>query len=113
MANPCPVPPVHSQFKPKQSGNPGGRPKRHLPRIDEMISKDGRHPYTELMALMPDLRPSDQAQIWLQLLAYCQSKPKETAEEDTERSELSKLPLAELLQLVKQAIPEFKVENPE
>ncbi len=112
MANPCAVPPVHSQFKPFQSGNPGGRPKRLLSLIAEMIHKDGRHPYTELMALMPSLRPKEQAEVWLALLAYCQSKPKETAEEDTERSELSKLPLAELLQLVKLAIPELTVENP-
>lgn len=87
-----------------------------LRRVDEMCYADGRHPYTELMALLPDLKPREQAEIWLQILTYCQAKPREVLsdpdENDSVREQISKMPLAEILTLIKQSIPEKKVEDP-
>lgn len=69
-----------------------------------MLAADGRHPYTELMALLPNMPLEEQAKVWLTLLSYCQAKPREVApDDDNARSEISKLPLAELIQLIKQA----------
>lgn len=97
------------RFKPGQSGNIHGRPRKLLSRIDEMCHADGKHPYTELMALLPQLKPREQAEIWLQLLAYCQPKLKEQyqSEDDEEREKLKKLPMGDLLKLVKDNFPEL------
>lgn len=93
-----------------QSGNPGGGPSKLLKRIDEMCAADGKHPYTELMALIPQLSPTAQADVWLQLLAYCQAKPKQTEAEETAteivKQDLAKLSMNELLTLVKENLPE-------
>lgn len=89
-----------AKFKPGVSGNPAGRPKKLLLRIDEMCKKDNVHPYTELMKLMPLLDESDQADVWLQLLSYIQPKPKEEPIED----EVSKLEFPQLIQEVLQSL---------
>lgn len=71
-----------------------------------MLKSDGKHPYTELMKLMPDLKPKEQAQVWIELLAYCQAKPKDYDEEKAIIEDLKKLSTSELLAMVKANLPE-------
>lgn len=95
-------------FEKGNNANPGGRPKQVLARVDVMCFKDDKHPYTELMKLLPSLKPREQAEIWLQILSYCQSKPKseDIDYQDTTREELKKLSINELVTLVKTKLPE-------
>lgn len=104
MSNSNPSP--STRWKPGQITNPGGRPKKLLARIDEMCHADGKHPYSELMKILPKLTPKDQALVWLELLAYCQPKMKEftPTESEAEREALRNLPMNELIQLVKSNI---------
>lgn len=96
-------------WKPGQSGNPAGRRKHDLSRIAELLSKDGKHPYIELMKLLPQLRPKEQADIWLQLLSYCFAKPKEEdKEDDSERKALENIPEQELIVMVKERLHEIE-----
>ena len=76
MANPNPSP--SSRFKPGQSGNPGGRKKGPVSKVKEILSAKGQHPVEEILRLLPELRPAERAKIWLELLAYCEARPKET-----------------------------------
>jgi hypothetical protein len=96
-----------NMFKPGQSGNPGGRPKKLLKRVDEMCHADGKHPYTELMRLLPELKEREQAEIWLQLLSYCQARPKQLTldDDDDEIKNLKNLSMKELMRLVKDNLP--------
>jgi hypothetical protein len=64
-------------WKPGQSGNPGGRPKKLITRVDEILHGLKLNPTTELIALIPQLKPREQAEIWMELLSYCQAKPKQ------------------------------------
>lgn len=79
MANPNPSP--ATRFLPGQSGNPAGGPKRKLERVQDVLAEAGKHPVRELLALMPELRPREQAEIWVQLLSYIEAKPKEAPRE--------------------------------
>lgn len=97
---------LKSPWKPGVSANPSGRPKQWLKRIDEMCTKDGKHPYTELMKLLPELKPREQAHIWLELLAYCQAKPKPIEAE--KENELASMSTADLVKLVKEKLPELE-----
>ncbi len=97
-------------WKPGQTGNPTGRPRKLLKRIDEMFFADGIHPYTELMKLMPDLKAKEQAEVWLELLTYCQAKPKVVEEE---LDPLKALSTEALINLVREKIPESTNETKE
>jgi len=94
-----------TRFKPGQSGNPAGRPKKILARVDELCHQAGVHPFTELMKILKEgsLEDKEKANIWLQLLSYVQGKAKTL--EDDEPSDLEKLTTAELIKLVK-SLPE-------
>jgi len=104
---PNPNPSQATRFKPGTSGNIYGRPKKLLKRIDEMCHADGRHPYVELMKLLPGLKPRDQAEIWLHLLAYCEPKPKEyiPTDEDLTRAQLKEMSTEELIESIRPHIP--------
>lgn len=98
------LPPIEHRFKPGQSGNPGGRTKRAFKRVDEILKELGKEPIGELMKLIPELRPREQAQVWLEILPYVHAKLKPLEHE--EDNELENLSTAELLQLVKDNLPE-------
>ena len=90
-------------WKPGQSGNPSGRPKRILPRIDEVLKAKSLEPLDELLKLLPDLEPRDKMKVWLEIIAYIHPKAKPVTEE--EEDELDKLPTSELLKMIRQALP--------
>jgi hypothetical protein len=103
------------EFKPGQSGNPAGRPKKLLTRIDEKCHELGLHPFDEIMKLLPDLDSREKIEVWLQLLSYCQAKPKQSDQEITEqeqmKEELSRLSTKELLSLVKENLSSSVGDN--
>lgn len=64
--------------KPANSGRKKGVPnKTKLIRVADLLAQKAINPVEEIMALMPDMRPEAQAKVWLELLSYCQAKPKE------------------------------------
>jgi len=86
-------------FKP---GNPGGgRPKKLLPRVDEMLYRAGVHPVTELLALYKTTTENNRVKIMLELLAYVCAKPREIVEDDP----LSKKTISELWEMIKENMP--------
>lgn len=97
------APKYENRFKPGQSGNPGGKPKRCFPRVAQILKELKREPINELMMLLPQLSPRDQANVWLEILPYVQNKLKPL--EHDEDSELDKLSTKELFQLVKDNLP--------
>lgn len=94
-------------FQPGQSGNPGGKPKSRLKRIDEMLAKEDLHPITEILRLINhgELKDRDKLQAWLEIMSYTHAKPKEmpVSEED----DLSHLSTAELVTLVKDKLDDL------
>lgn len=69
--------------KPPGSGRKKGVPnKTRLIRVADLLAEKAINPVEEIMALMPDMRPEAQAKVWLELLSYCQAKPKEEAVDD-------------------------------
>lgn len=98
------VPKQLTPWKPGQSGNPGGRQKRLFPRVDEMLKQHGKEPIAELLKLLPQLHVRDQAKLWLEILPYVHAKVKPM--EENEENELEKMTTAELVQLVKDKLPE-------
>ncbi len=85
-------------WKPGQSGNPSGKRKRVLPRIDELLKKNNKEPIAELLALLPKLSDRDQVHLWLELLPYVHPKVKPS--EDDERGEYDDVPTEELERLL-------------
>lgn len=93
-------------WRPGETGNPGGRPKRLFPRVDQLLKDAGLCPIKALLELLPTLKERDQAQIWLEILPYVHAKVKPV--DDGELSELEKLTTAELVKLVKEKLPEVE-----
>lgn len=98
------APQLKAPWRPGQSGNPNGRPKRLFPRVDQLLKDAGLEPIAELMKLLPKLKDRDQAQLWLEILPYVHAKVKPM--DEGEESELEKLSTAELVRLVKEQLPE-------
>lgn len=94
-------------WKPGESGNPSGRPKRLLLRVDEILHKAGKHPVAEILKLLPELKPRDQAQMWVEILPYIQAKPKDYDEEKAIIEDLKKLSTTELFRIVKENHPDL------
>lgn len=74
-----------TQWKKGVSGNPGGRPKHWVKRVDETLKKFNFDPVAEILKVWGELTAKDKAHIGLELLSYCRAKPKEdpAPEEDT------------------------------
>ena len=63
--------------KPPTSGRkPGQVNRRNLLRVSEFFLKKGLEPVEEIYKLMDDLKPDRQVQVWLELLSYCEPRPK-------------------------------------
>lgn len=94
------------QFKAGQpSANPAGRGKNWLKSVGEKCHGLGIHPFDKVMELLPTLSNREQVQTWLELLSYCQPKPKQV---EVERDPIDDMPLPELIKVVKEALPELE-----
>jgi hypothetical protein len=91
-------------YKPGQSGNPGGKPKRLFPRVDQILKDLGREPIAELMLLLPKLREREQADVWKELLPYVHGKPQFVDDSPDPLEEMSD---EQLLRLVKENAKAF------
>lgn len=101
-----PAYPNLKSWQPGSSGNPSGRAKKLINRVDEVLFKHGKHPIEELLKLIPELKPREQAQVWLDILPYVQAKPKDYDDEKAIIEDLKKLSTSELFAIVKANHPE-------
>jgi hypothetical protein len=93
---------VKGMGKPPGSGRKKGTPnKTKLLRVADFLAEKSLNPVDEIMALMPDMRPEAQAKVWLELLSYCQAKPKEEVVGEDEGGVPVHLPEAAVAALVK------------
>ncbi len=92
-------------WKPGQSGNPSGRPKRVFPRVDQILFNANLEPIAELMKLLPTLSDRDKANVWMEILPYVHAKAKPA--DDERLDPLDELTTAELISLVKTKVAEI------
>ena len=71
--------------KPPGSGRkPGMKNKKRVSKAVELLVELDLNPTTEILKIIPTLEPMEQVEIWLELLSYCESKPKSEPETDPE-----------------------------
>lgn len=94
-----------SQF---QKGNPGRRPgsknKKKIVKVADLLAEKEINPVEKILALIPSLDPQDQVKSWLDLLSYCQSKPKaveEPQDDDEDLEDFDEVSNADLIKLVR------------
>jgi len=94
------------RFKPGQSGNPGGKTRIRIKRVDEVLAFEGLHPVTEIIRLINegDLHDRDKLRAWFELLPYVQAQLK-PVEDKPDDSPLQALSTLELVQLVNEKLP--------
>lgn len=85
----------------RQKGTPN---KSKVARVGEFLAEKGVNPAQEILDIIPTLDARDQLSAWLDLLSYCQAKPKAVEETlpDEGDEELGEITNAQLLELVKQ-----------
>lgn len=96
--------------KPPTSGRKkGGRNKKRLPKVSEFLAEIGLNPLAELIDMLEETDPDKvvgqklRADIWMELLSYCEAKPKhiDLEGEDDDLSEFDDIPNSEFLKLIK------------
>ena len=109
MANPNPS--LETRFGAARGNvqNRGGKRRRLLASVEERMHAQGVNPADELLKLYSvadDIK--DKIRIMIELLSYCQPKPREEGltEEEMKALELKFLSTAELWKLVKEKMPE-------
>lgn len=97
------------RFQPGVSGNPQGRPKKLLKRVDEIFAERGLEPLAEVLDRIKKLErkrgtPSAVAQaktqalrLWMELLPYVYARPKELVAEVDEVADMATQELAKRL----------------
>jgi hypothetical protein len=87
----------------KTGGRQKGVPnKRNNLSVSKFLSDKGVVPVEEIWKLMPELKPEEQAKVWLKLQEYIE--PKATVPltpDDNPARDLSRIPTAELISIVK------------
>lgn len=100
---------VKGQAKPANSGRQKGTPnKKRLKRVAEALAEKDLDPIDKILAEIPFLEPRYKVQTWLEILSYCQAKPKdlepagdETQEGEDLKEQLKEVSDAKLIALVK------------
>lgn len=93
-----------SQF---QKGNPGRRPgsknKKKIVKVADLLAEKEINPVEKILELMPSLDPQDQVKSWLDLLSYCQAKPRaeELSDFDEDLEDFDEVSNADLIKLVR------------
>ena len=79
----------------------GSKNKKKIAKVADYLSERDINPVEEILNLLPDMKPADQAAMWLDLLSYCEVKPKENeADSDDDDEILDDLSDEQLLKLV-------------
>lgn len=97
--NPSPL----TRFVPGVSGNPGGRPKKLLKRLEESLHGSGVDPIREILSILADplVGASVKLKTWVDLLPYLYPKAREAESPDDEiRMKLAAMPKEELIALM-------------
>ncbi len=76
-----------------------------LKRPDEVLAERRLNPIEEVLKLMPELTVANQVKAWLEILPYVAAKLKE---ETADPDDISKLSTAELVQLIKEKMPDLE-----
>jgi hypothetical protein len=103
------------RFQPGVSGNPQGRPKKLLKRVDEILSERGLEPLAEVLDRIARLEKTkgkgasvakmQALRLWVELLPYVYARPKELPEVI---DEVAQLPSQELAKRLLAAVPSIK-----
>lgn len=97
------------------SGNPAGRPKKLLKRVDEVLFERGIEPVAYVLDRITKLERTrgkrafdaklQALRFWMELLPYVYAKPKELSEL---ADDLSKVPSQELAKRLLEAVPDIE-----
>lgn len=103
---------IKGQPRPPNAGRkPGSKNKKRVPRVVDFLAENDINPVAQILSILGAKdasgqytlkNPKDRADIWLDLLSYCQGKPKEVDEFfDDEPNETDDIPTETLLSIVK------------
>jgi hypothetical protein len=93
--------------KPANSGRKKGTPNnKRLKTVSQALADSGLEPVIEIVKLLQhgDMKDKDRADLWVDLLSYCQAKPKEIedpGDDVGDENPLDGLTTADLLKLVR------------
>ena len=97
------------QPRPPNAGRKkGSKNKIRIKKVAEVLAENGLNPVLEIVDILNneahDMKPAERAKLWLDLLSYCQAKPREIEPEpeDDPSEELQETPTEALLKLVKE-----------
>jgi hypothetical protein len=63
--------------RPISSGRkPGSKNKKSIIRVKDLLAERDINPAQKILELIPELPPWDQIDAWMDLLSYCEAKPK-------------------------------------
>lgn len=96
-------------WKPGESGNPHGRPKKLLPRVEETLAKHKFDPVEYILSKLPLIeKPSEQCKIALELLGYVQARQKYNPGDHPDAEDWAKLTKEELIKRGEAALADLK-----
>jgi hypothetical protein len=93
--------------KPQTSGRKKGTPnKKKILKVADVLADQNIDPTKKILNIIPTLEPEDQVKAWLDLLSYCQAKPKDSepdGDDDNDPDELDEVPTDNILEIYRKA----------